>query len=45
MTRVCWHGGPKEKKGKRPHVTQPDRAQRKASASRAWKELFDRFGE
>ncbi|MFF5373000.1 hypothetical protein [Streptomyces sp. NPDC013187] len=39
------HSGPKKKKGKRPRVAQPDRAQRKAAASRAWKELFDRFGE
>ncbi|MFD5014622.1 hypothetical protein [Streptomyces chartreusis] len=39
------HGGPKDKKGKRPRVTQPDRAHKKAAASRAWKELFDRFSE
>lgn len=39
------HGGPKDKKGKRPRVTQPDRGQKKAAISRAWKELFDRLGE
>ncbi|MFD8222972.1 hypothetical protein ACFV16_02195 [Streptomyces massasporeus] len=39
------HGGPKDKKAKKPRVSRPDRAQRKAAASRAWKELFDRFGE
>ncbi|MGP3990823.1 hypothetical protein [Streptomyces sp. 3N207] len=39
------HGGPKEKKGKRPRVAQPDREQKKAAANRAWKELFDRFSE
>ncbi|MEU9402706.1 hypothetical protein [Streptomyces sp. SID4985] len=39
------HGGPKDKKGKRPRVTQPDRAHKKAAAGRAWKELFDRLGE
>lgn len=39
------HGGPKDKKGKRPRVTQPDRGQKKAAVSRAWKDLFDRLGE
>lgn len=39
------HGGPKDRKGRRPRVTQPDRGQKKAAVSRAWKELFDRLGE
>ncbi|MFE7614362.1 hypothetical protein [Streptomyces sp. NPDC057496] len=39
------HGGPKDKKGKRPRVAQPDREQKKAAAKRAWQELFDRFRE
>ncbi|MFH8753315.1 hypothetical protein ACH4GK_37410 [Streptomyces rimosus] len=39
------HGGPNDKKGKRPRVTQPDREHKKAATKRAWKELFDRFTE
>ncbi|MEF3117584.1 hypothetical protein [Streptomyces chrestomyceticus] len=37
------HGGPKDKKGKRTRVMQPDRYHKKGAANRAWKELFDRF--
>ncbi|MBQ0975753.1 hypothetical protein KBZ00_32305 [Streptomyces sp. RK31] len=39
------HSGPKDTKAKRPRVGRPDRAQRKAAASRAWVELFDRLRE
>lgn len=39
------HSGPKGKKAKKPRVSRPDRAQRKAAASRAWTELFDRLRE
>jgi hypothetical protein len=39
------HGGPKDRKAKKPRMSRPDRAQQKAATSRAWKELFERFGE
>ncbi|SRR5690606_33453086 len=40
------HSGPKDKKkAKKPRVSRPDRAQRKAATGRAWTELFDRLRE
>lgn len=30
---------------RKPRMSRPDRAQQKAAISRAWKELFERFGE
>lgn len=39
------HGGPKDKKGRKPRETKPDQAQRKAAAAREWKRLFARLDE
>ncbi|MFF0397424.1 hypothetical protein ACFYSJ_16945 [Streptomyces sp. NPDC005248] len=39
------HGGPKDKKGRKPRTAKPDRAQQKAAAAREWKKLFARLDE
>jgi hypothetical protein len=39
------HAGPKDKKGRKPRVANPDQAQQKAAAAREWKKLFARLAE